>query len=144
MNDDGLSEKVTQPCPICWHNTVEPIAGLKVAEMVSDLCHLCGFVGYTRCDLLPFDKLNELLQARGHAPAQPLPFKDRRQNLSVFVQAFGDIPRDQKAAYLGLNAEAPSDALKVRISVRGGVAYVDVCPDGVQVEIVDHDSEAKA
>jgi hypothetical protein len=28
-----------------------------------------------------------------------------------------------------------SDALKVRISVQGGVAYVEDCPDGVKVEM---------
>ena len=135
MND----EKITNPCPVCWHNTVEPVIDLKVAETVVDLCHRCGFAGYARCDLLPLDKLNEILQAKGCTLAQPLSFKERRQNLSVFVNAFGDIPREQKAEYLGLNSESP-DELHVRILVRGGVAYVEDCPAGVKVEIVDHDN----
>lgn len=30
---------------------------------------------------------------------------------------------------------------KVMIEVLGGVAYVKECPEGVEVEIIDHDNE---
>ena len=33
--------------------------------------------------------------------------------------------------------------LKVVIEVLGGVAYVAKCPEGVTVEIIDHDNESE-
>jgi len=33
---------------------------------------------------------------------------------------------------------------QVLIAVRDGVAYVEDCPEGVEVRIVDHDNEAAA
>lgn len=34
------------------------------------------------------------------------------------------------------------DKLRVVIEVSGGVAYVTLCPENVEVEIIDHDNES--
>jgi hypothetical protein len=33
------------------------------------------------------------------------------------------------------------EKLKVVVEVSGGVAHVTLCPEGVEVEIIDHDDE---
>ena len=52
---------------------------------------------------------------------------------------------EQIAVAQGLLAIAERlEPRKVKIDVRGGVAYCDNPPDGVEVEIIDHDNDKRA
>ncbi len=145
MNDNGLiEEKVIQMCPVCWHNTADPRREPKAVETISLICGHCGYAAYERHDMLPNDELNALLRARGKEPVPPLDLRERVNHLVVFTRENGDLPLERKAQYMGPFGDAVPDTLKVRISVRGGVAYVKGYPDGVKVEIVDHDNEVNA
>lgn len=126
-------------CPICGGD-METYTDYKPVDTVSMICYHCGFEGYTRYGMLPGDVRDERMRDGGMKPEQPLSLEDRKRNLASFKETFGDLTPEQEAAYLGIPVAAGAVKPKVLIAVRGGVAYVENCPEGVEVRIVDYDN----
>lgn len=62
----------------------------------------------------------------------------------VFVDDNGGLWLERELTLVD-DEEGPAPKLKVTVEVTGGVAEVTDCPDGVEVEIIDHDNlEAEA
>jgi len=108
----------------------------KPVDSVAMFCPHCGFHGTTELMLLSEAERVEFCDSYSEE-CVPLTLEQRQQFLKDFQEMFGPLSADAQAAYLGQPA---SEKKKVLISVRGGVAYVDACPEGVAVEIVDHDN----
>ena len=104
------------------------------------------------------------VEPEGATEAEPEPLPTPRRSIWIVVygesyipeafatqedaQAFADGSISADGQQLEENEEYVSgpweialDASPVRIEVRGGVAYLVSAPDGVQVEIVDHDND---
>jgi hypothetical protein len=115
--------------------------GWKPVDSVSMFCPHCGFHGTTELMLLSEAERAEFCESYSEE-CVPLTLKQRKQFLKDFQEMFGPLGANAQAAYLG---QPVSEKKQVLISVRGGVAYLDACPEGVAVEIVDHDNvEAEA
>jgi hypothetical protein len=113
----------------------------KPVDSVAMFCPHCGFHGTTELMLLSEAERAEFCES-DEEEYVPLTLEQRQQFLKDFQEMFGPLSADAQATYLG---QSVSEKKKVLICVRGGVAYVDACPNGVAVEIVDHDNvEASA
>ena len=128
----GSSE--SRPCPVCSLD-MNVSTDWKPVDSVSMFCPHCGFHGTTELMLLSEADRVEFCESYSEE-CVPLTLEQRQQFLKDFQEMFGPLSADAQAAYLG---QPVSEKKKVLISVRGGVAYVDTCPEGVAVEIVDHD-----
>jgi len=112
----------------------------KPVDSVSMFCPHCGFHGTTELMLLAEEDRVEFC-ANSDEECVPLTLEQRQQFLKDFQEMFGPLGPEAQAAYLG---QPLPKKKRVLISVRGGVAYVDICPKGVEVEIVDHDNVEEA
>jgi hypothetical protein len=110
----------------------------KPVDSVSMFCPHCGFRGTTELMLLPEEDRAEFCDSYSEE-CVPLTLAQRQQYLKDFQMMFGVLGPDVQAAYLG---QPVSKKKRVQIGIRGGVAYVEACPKGVEVEIVDHDNLA--
>jgi hypothetical protein len=124
-----------RPCPVC-NQIMNVSTDWKPVDSVSMFCPHCGFHGITELMLLSEEDRASFCEDY-EEECVPLTLEQRQQFLKDFQEMFGPLSADAQAAYLG---QPVSEKKKVLISVRGGVAYVDTCPEGVAVEIVDHDN----
>ena len=129
----------SRPCPVCNLN-MNVYTDWKPVDSVSMFCPHCGFEGNTHLTLLSEEDRASLCEVQLEEYV-PLTLEQRQQFLKDFQEMFGPLGPEAQAAYLG---QPRPKKKRVLISVRGGVAYVDICPKGIEVEIVDHDNVEEA
>jgi hypothetical protein len=132
----GFSDN--KPCPVCGLN-MDIYTDWKPFDTVNMRCVHCGFYGYVKTGMECEEDRRASWEEAGldTADFEPLSDADRRKHLESFKELYGEIPADEEARYLGLPVP---DKAKVLISVRGGVASVDACPENTDVDIIDHDN----
>ncbi len=129
------------PCPICGGDMMLSMDN-KPIEWVNMNCDRCGFEGTTKFRMLPNDRRIKHAHAFSNRPVKPLTDANRRLYWSKFKKLFRtDQTAEGKAAYLGLPS---ANSLRVVVGILNGVVYVDNCPAGVKVKIVNHDNTAHA
>lgn len=132
----GVSD--SRPCPICGRE-MDVYTDWKPFDTVNMCCVHCGFYGHVKTGMECEEDRRASWEAAGldNADFEPLSDADRRKHLESFKELCGAIPSDEETRYLGLPVP---DKAKVVICVRGGGAYVDACPENIDVEIIDHDN----
>ena len=123
-------------CPVCGLD-LNVYTDSKPVDSVSLFCGHCGFQGSTCFTLLSEEERAGDCDDYSEEFV-PLTVQERRGFLKDFEETFGPLAPAVRAAYLG----RPKPKQRVRISVRGGVVYVDACPKDVAVIITDHDNLA--
>ena len=129
-----------KPCPVCGQD-MDVYIDWKPFDIVNMNCVHCGFNGYVKIGMEPDEERRASWESSGLDPAdfKPLSESQRREYLETFkvLCGTGELDVQQEALYLGLPVP---DNRKVVISVRGGVAYLEKKPEGMEVEIVDYDN----
>ncbi len=129
----------SKACPVCGQD-MDVYTDYKPFDTVNMTCIYCGFNGYVKCGMQCDEdrKASFLAQGRDESDYKPLTNKQRQQYLKEFKNLCGnELSAEDEALYLG---RPYKDSKKVVISVRGGVAYVEQAPAGIEVEIVDFDN----
>jgi len=112
----------------------------KPFDTVSMNCIHCGFYGYVKCGM-NCDEERKVSFGRNESDFEPLTEKQRKEYLAEFKSLCGnEISAEEEALYLGLPYKPTN---KVVITVRGGVADIERCPPGVEVEIKDFDNQSE-
>ena len=124
----------TKPCPIC-RRELEIHHDLKPIDRLDIICGHCGFRGYTVYDMAPIDEVRLEHDIPNTTP-DPLTPKQRRLYIKKYAVVFGRLSPAEEATYLNKTVPKP----KAIVSVHGGVAYLDQCPEGFEVEIIDYDN----
>lgn len=132
----------SKPCPVCGQD-MDVYTDYKPFDTVNMNCIHCGFYGYVKCGMECDEdrKASFLAQAGDEADFEPLTKEQRKEYLAEFKSLCGnEISAEGEALYLGLPY---NPANKVVIAVRGGVADIERCPAGVEVEIRDYDNQSE-
>lgn len=132
----------SKPCPVCGQD-MDVYMDYKPFDTVNMTCIHCGFYGYVKCGMNCDEdrKASFLAQGGDESDFEPLDEEQRREYLKEFKSLCGnELSVEDEAFYLGLPYKP---AKKVVISVRSGVADIEQCPEGIDVEIRDYDNQDK-
>lgn len=132
----------SSPCPVCGQD-MDVYTDYKPYNTVNLNCIHCGFYGYVKCGMNCDEDRKASWDASGLdiKDFEPLDEEQRQQYLKEFKNLCGNkLTDEEEALYFGLPYKP---AKKVVISVRSGVADIEQCPEGIDVEIRDYDNQDK-
>ena len=132
----------SRDCPVCGQD-MDVYTDYKPFDTVNMNCVHCGFYGYVKCGMECDEdrKASFMSQGGDESDFEPLTEEQRKEYLANFKSLCGnELSAEEEALYLG---RPYKPAKKVIISVRSGVADIEQCPEGIDVEIRDYDNQEK-